>query len=440
MRQAQWRSAEELEASAAEALRRIVSHAATHVAHYRDLLNDAGVRPEEIRSVDDLARVPVTTKIALRQGFPDRVADLELARRRGQRERTSGSTGLPFEFYLDRGDAGLRRAAYLLFREWAEVPLAVPMLHLVGLREARPSGLQRIGRRLLLGERRLWLGGMTTTPAQLGEAVRHLGGGAYFLWTHPSYGVRLARRLAAEGTRLERYPSAVVTYAESLTPTDASVLTEAFRCRVVDHYSSSEVQYIAQTCPDEPSFLHVNSERVIVRVVDADGRAVAPGERGRVLVTDLMNRVMPFLNYDIGDQAVPGPPCPCGRGLPTLRTIKGRTAETIETPDGRTLAPSTLGSIVVDTAPALSHVWEYQAVQVRPDRAILRVVPTDGFAPAVAERLRLRLRQHLGPHMEVEVEVVDQIDREPSGKRLVIKRHVEGPPGRRPASGRDRPP
>jgi siroheme synthase (precorrin-2 oxidase/ferrochelatase) len=52
-------------------------------------------------------------------------------------------------------------------------------------------------------------------------------------------------------------------------------------------------------------------------------------------------------------------------------------------------------------------------------------VPTDGFAPAVAERLRLRLRQHLGPHMEVEVEVVDQIDREPSGKRLVIKRHVE---------------
>jgi phenylacetate-CoA ligase len=425
MRDAQWRPAAELDARAAVALRRIVGYAATHVVHYRDLLREVGLRPEDIRSVDDLAHVPVTTKATLRNGFPDHVTEPDLAERRGELGRTSGSTGLPFEFYLDRGDTGLRRAGYLLFREWAAIPLRMPMLRLVGLREPPLPGLQGIGRRLLLGERRLWLGAMTATPAQLGEAIRHLGGGEYFIWTHPSYGARLARRLVDEGTRLDRYPSAVVTFGETLSPIDASILAEVFRCRVVNHYSTSEIHGIAQTCPDEPTLLHVNSERVVVRVVRHDGRAAAPGERGKVLVTDLRNQVMPFLNYDVGDQAVVGPPCPCGRGFPTLRAIEGRSAESIETPDGRTLGPSTLGLLVVSTAPALSHVWEYQAVQTRPERVILRVVPCSGFSAAVAERLQARLHEHLGPLVHLTVEVVDAIEPEPSGKRLIIKRLAE---------------
>jgi phenylacetate-CoA ligase len=423
MRAAQWRSADELHAGAGAALRRMVRHAAAHVPHYRDLLREAGVRPEEIRGLEDLDRVPVTTKAALRQGFPGRVTVPSLARRRGQQESTSGSTGAPFEFYLDRGDAGLRRAAYLLFREWAGIPLRVPMLRLVGLRPLMLPGLQGLARRLLLGERQHWLGAMTATPATFGAAVRRLGAGEYFVWTHPAYAVRLARRLADEGARLERYPSVVVTFGETLTPIDASVITEAFRCRVVDHYSSSEIHCIAQTCPDEPTMFHVNSARVVAWVMREDGRAAAPGERGRLILTDLTNHVMPFLNYDIGDQAVAGPPCPCGRGFPTLGAIEGRSAEAIVTPDGRTLAPSTLALLVVNAA--LSHVWEYQAVQPRADEVILRVVPCGAFSPAVAERLRASLREHLGPLVHVTVEIVDETEPEPSGKRLTIKRLAE---------------
>jgi phenylacetate-CoA ligase len=429
MRATQWRPAAELQARAAAALRRIVGHAAAHVPHYRDLLRAAGVHPEDLRAVDDLAHVPVTTKAALRKGFPGRVTAPVLVRPRGQPARTSGSTGLPFEFYVDRGDAGLRRAAYLLFRDWAGVPLWTPMLRLGGLREPVLTGVLGVARRLLLGERRLSLSGITVTTAQFVEAIRRLGGGDYFVWTYPSYGVRIARRLADEGVRLARYPSVVVTYAETLTPADAATLAEAFGCRVVDHYSSWEVHDVAQTCPDEPTLFHVNSERVVVRVVHEDGRAAAPGERGRIIVTDLTNEVMPFVNYDTGDHAVAGPPCPCGRGLPTLRAIEGRSAETIATPDGRSLAPSTLGWIVASTPGALAHVWEYQAVQVARDQVVLRVVPGARFSGAVAERLRTGLSQHLGPLVRVTVEAAAEIEREPSGKRLVIKRRVDPPPG-----------
>lgn len=93
------------------------------------------------------------------------------------------------------------------------------------------------------------------------------------------------------------------------------------------------------------------------------------------------------------------------------------------TPDGRSLGPSTLALLVVNTA--LSHVSEYQADQPRGEQVILRVVPRGSFSAAVAERLRACLREHLGPLVDVVVEVVDAIEPEPSGKRLIIKRHAE---------------
>jgi phenylacetate-CoA ligase len=78
-----------------------------------------------------------------------------------------------------------------------------------------------------------------------------------------------------------------MTGAEALAPVQEATIRMAFGCRVVDHYSTREVPHMAQSCPDNPGMLHVNSERVALRVVDADNRDVRPGERGRVLVTAL---------------------------------------------------------------------------------------------------------------------------------------------------------
>ena len=93
----------------------------------------------------------------------------------------------------------------------------------------------------------------------------------------------------------------VISYAETLTPTNAASIRQAFRCEVVNYYSSWEVPQMAQTCPDNPELLHVNSERVLLRVVRPDGTTASPGESGRVVVTDLGNYVMPLINYFIGD-------------------------------------------------------------------------------------------------------------------------------------------
>jgi phenylacetate-CoA ligase len=253
--------------------------------------------------------------------------------------------------------------------------------------------------------------------ARLRELAR---GRPYFLYGPPSYLAHLATLLLEAGAPLARAPAVVIACGETLAAVDARVIERAFGCRVVNHYSTLEVLYLAQTCPDEPTLLHTNAERAIVRVVRPDGRAAAPGEPGRVVVTDLANFVMPLINYDLGDTAVAGLPCRCGRGLPTLARLEGRAAELIRTPH-RVVSAATLGYYLTDTCQATPHLREFQVVQESAETVVLRVVPTGQFGPGTAALLRERLVDLFGPGVAVRVDAVDRIPLEPSGKRLIIK-------------------
>jgi phenylacetate-CoA ligase len=227
-----------------------------------------------------------------------------------------------------------------------------------------------------------------------------------------------------EGKGLARYPDVFVSYAETLTVADRELLEIAFRCNVVNHYGSLEIPFIAQTCPDNPDLFHVNNQRAIVRVVGEDGKSAAPGELGRVVITDLFNYVMPFINYDIGDFAVTGKACSCGRGLPTLERIEGRVSEVIRKPGGGVVSPSTLESFLLDVCFAAPYVWEYQAIQDGPDSICLKLVPTSIYSEEFATKLKEDLAEFLGPGMNVSIETHDRIDLQSSGKRLIIKSEI----------------
>ena len=88
-------------------------------------------------------------------------------------------------------------------------------------------------------------------------------------------------------------------------------------------YTCQEAGYLALQCPDYPHF-HVQSENVLLEVVDDVGQPCGPGEVGRVLITSLNNFATPLIRYELGDYAEVGAPCPCGRGLPVLKRIMGR--------------------------------------------------------------------------------------------------------------------
>jgi phenylacetate-CoA ligase len=425
LRLIQWEPSRVLEERVLERLRSLLTHAADHVPFYRERFRHLGVSSPDIRSLADLARLPVTTKAELRKAFPNAVVADNVPSHRRRRMMTSGSTGLPLEFYWDGARADLLIGGYLFSLEWAglaiwdtRIAVTSPAYFYTNLMPT--TRLRRWLRRFLLGERSANLPANELTAARFRQLVATVRG-RYFLRGYPSSILSLAAQLQREPAALPRWPAAVITFAETLTPANAAVLREAFRAPVVNYYSSWEVPQIAQSCPDNRQLLHVLSDRVIVTVLRADGAPAHAGERGRVVVTDLDNYVMPFVNYALGDFAVLGPPCPCGRGLPTLLGVEGRDVEVIRTLDGREINAGVLGQYLTFVRGALPYVWEYQAVQEKPETVTLRLVPTPRFSSDIAASLRQALADFLGPGMNVIVEPVDEIAVEASGKRLIIK-------------------
>jgi phenylacetate-CoA ligase len=403
-----------------------------HVPYYRERFRAAGVRPEALRSFDDLARLPITRKADLRDrpAYHTTADNVPAARR--QATITSGSTGFPFTFFGDLASVDGVVAAYLLFLEWAgaalwqtrvdignsgdqPMPSAVPP----------PSRLAWWARRALLGERVMALSGVDLSPETFLACARAASPRGYFVRGYTAYLARLAWRMVEAEIRLPVPPRAVLSGGETLSPHDARTIGRAFGCSVVNQYAAWEVPHMAQTCPDNPALLHVNSERVVLRVVGDDGRAVPPGVCGRVIVTALENHVMPFINYEIGDAGVAGPPCACGRGFPTLLALEGRLGEAIRTPSGRLFSPVTLDRVFRCCSDV---VREYQAERTGDEVLTVRVVPTARFTPETATMVRSELAQQVGPGMAIRVAVVAEIPLEPSGKRFVIRPSVGTPP------------
>jgi len=423
----QWRTSDELETRNLSSLRALLEHAAHHVPYYRDLFSRARLDWRDIKSLADLARVPVSTKRELRAGFPTSTTadNIPVSRRRTM--MTSGSTGLPFEFHWDRQTSSLLGATSLFWLGWAGaaiwhtcVVIASPSYFYNHV--APRSRLRQLTARAVLGERSVSLSSDQATAARFRSLVaEEARRGPYFIRGYPSAVARLAEALSEEAVPLASHPKVVVAFGETLTLGNAEAIQRVFQCRVVNWYSSWEVPQIAHSCPDNAKVLHVNAERVVARVVRPDGLDAAPGEAGRVVVTDLANYVMPFINYSVGDQAVAGTPCPCGRGLPTLGHVEGRDSEVIRTRQGREVNSVVLGQFLTFVVGMIPYVWEYQAVQTAPDAVTLRIAPTSRFTAQFASTLQVDLENFLGPGVAVTVEVVDSIPLEPSGKRLIIK-------------------
>jgi phenylacetate-CoA ligase len=430
LRELQWRPAAELEARALEKLRAIVSHAHAHVPYYRDLLRHAAVDPGELRSIADLSRIPINRKTDLRPDPTGRVLADNLPARRRAAGSTAGSTGMPFRFFTDRATAEVWLGSYMLFREWANAPFGGTMLWIPGPAHASAAAkslawIRAVATSLAVGERTIRLSDFEPDLTELvGRIRRSVGEGGYAIWGFPSYIARIAKELLESGAALPTPPRVVFTYAETLSLLNRRAIEEAFRCRTANHYSAWEVLHMAQTCPDHPDLLHVNSERAIVRVVREDGSGAAVGEVGRVVVTDLANYVMPFINYEIGDWAMAGGSCPCGRGFPTLVSLEGRLGEVLRTPTGRTVLPIALCRFLNIRARAHPYIWEYQAVQTVPERVQFRVVPTARLTSDRVDWLRAELEGFLGPGVSVSVEPVERIPVEASGKRLLVRSDV----------------
>jgi phenylacetate-CoA ligase len=185
-----------------------------------------------------------------------------------------------------------------------------------------------------------------------------------------------------------------------------------FNTKIDDLYSSAEMGYMAMQCP-ESRLYHVMAENIILEVLDENGQDCAPGQIGRVAVTDLTNFAMPLIRYSLGDYAEVGEACPCGRGLPTIRRFLGRERNLAVHPNGARHWPA-IGLIKFHE---VADIRQFQFIQHDLETIELRLVSMRPLTPADEEKIRLMVQENLGYAYKVTFTYFDEmIPRSPGGK------------------------
>ena len=208
----------------------------------------------------------------------------------------------------------------------------------------------------------------------------------------------------------------VVTGGEVLFDEQREILERAFRCPVYNRYGSREFANVAHECP-EHSGLHVFDDLYYVEVLDDSGRAVEPGVVGQLVVTDLFNRVMPFIRYRTGDLVSwKEGKCECGRSYRMFSRVEGRSFDVIVTPSGKKVG----GYFWTWLSRAVDGIGAFQVVQKEVDGVVLRIVPGQGWNEEGRKDVIDQIRKVCGDGFEVRIEEVTEIPLTPSGKRRFI--------------------
>jgi phenylacetate-CoA ligase len=231
--------------------------------------------------------------------------------------------------------------------------------------------------------------------------------GAHYLHSFPAVVGSLAREVIEQGAgRLKL--EGILTFGEAVTAGLRERCRSAFDCEIFDTYSAGECGYLAIQCPLDLHY-HLASEAALVEVVGEHGAPCSPGEVGRVLATPLFNYAMPLIRYVVGDLAVPGQPCRCGRILPVLERIAGRERHAFRLP-GR-------GRVVPDFQ-FLNQlaVRQWQVAQIAPLAIEVRIVPERPERIWDEAALTARIRDTLHSDVSVTYTRLPAIPRPASGK------------------------
>ncbi len=397
----------------------VLAHAGSTVPFYKDRLGSCGWSPGTNMTADGWRCVPILTRSEAQEaGDALRTTALPADHGKSWALKTSGSTGRPLEtvstdiaqFFWRvltlRDHLWHRRDFALKHAVIREFPGGRPPVAAEGQPDSWGLGVFRTGPTVTLHIDR-------TITEQAEWLTRHRPS---YLLTYPSNLLALARHFADRG---ETIPGLVEvrTFGEVVDDALRPACREAWGVPLVDMYSSQEAGYIALQCPDNEHY-HVQSENLVVEVLNDDGERCSPGEWGRVVVTTLHNFATPLLRYEVGDFAEVGGPCSCGRGLPVITRVLGRQRNVFTRPDGERIWPSlgdatTFRQAVGDDFPS---VRQFQVIQRTLDSVELKVAMERRMRADEEQRLHAHLQKSLGASFALTVTYVDEIPRSAGGK------------------------
>jgi phenylacetate-CoA ligase len=417
LKESEWWSQEQICDFQDRKLQQIVHHAYESVPYYRQVFDGLGLHPQDIRSQQDLSKLPILTKDDVQRNYEELISR-RFKRRDLHINLTSGTTGKPLAIYLTHEALQFQWAVWwrhrarfgLKFGDWflmfgARLP--------VSIKQTKPPYW-----RYDYALNRVYLSTYHLTPSTIPEVVKWLNQQHFDFFTgYPSAMYALASFMQDNGLRLLNRPKYVVTGAETLIPAFEHTIRDVFGAPVTEQYGNAEACGNFAKC--EYGRFHLDAEFCIVELLPIP-ELDRPDMR-RLIFTGLANPAMPLIRYDIGDYGrLAKGPCPCGRETLTLESIDGRIEDFVRTPDGRMAIGM---NQVFEWA---SGVREAQIVQNQLDKIEVRVVPGPGYSEQDKKILESELQKRLGHDMQIEFRIVDSIPRAANGKFRAVLSNIEG--------------
>jgi len=418
LEESQWWARDRLDAHRLARLRALLAEAGRNVPYYRRVFAESAFDPLQVRDLADLARVPYLTKALIRanvDALKSQVAgDL-------RRYNTGGSTGEPLVFFMGRDRISHDVAAKWRATRWWGVDIGDREIVVWGspIELSAQDRLRQVRDRLL---RSRLLPAFEMSPGNLDGFVAEIRRmRPRMVFGYPSALVHIADHAQRRNQRLDDLGIQVAfVTSERLYDHQRERIAAAFGCRVANGYGGRDAGFIAHECPE--GGMHISAEDIVVEVVGTNGDVQPAGRSGEIVVTHLATRDFPFIRYRTGDVGIlDDRPCPCGRGLPMLREIQGRSTDFVVAEDGTVMHGLALIYILRD----LPEIAAFKIIQETRRSVRVQVVCAAPLAGATEALIRTGFAARLGKGVNVAIDRVEAILPERSGKfRYVVSQVV----------------
>lgn len=416
LERSQWLASEKIEQAQIARLRRFLETAGAHVPYWRDLFRRCDFDPAAVRSIADLRALPLLDKAIIRANGEELKSE-----RAGKlvRYNTGGSSGEPLVFYMGMERISHDVAAKWRATRWWGVDIGDPEVVLWGspIELGKQDRIKEIRDRLF---RSHLLPAFQMSELKMDiylEGIRRvrpkmLFGYASALALLAGHAESRERDMTDLGIRV------AFTTGETLLPDQRAVIERVFAAPVANGYGSRDAGFIAHQCP--AGSLHLSAEHIVAELVDEAGGPAERGDTGEIVVTHLATRDFPFIRYRTGDMAVMGKePCPCGRGLPVLREVSGRSTDFVRTRSGNTMHALALIYEVRDKP----GVRAFKFIQHEDLSLELLLAAGPELSGAIESEIRSGVLKRMGEGASITIRRVDTIPPEKSGKyRYVVSK------------------
>lgn len=392
-------------------LRRLIEFAYENTDYYRQVFDDRGLKPKDIRRIGDLSLLPSVDKETMRNNI-HAFTPRNMANSRRLFMSTSGSTGEPFSFFISKdltrpkerafyedayGRAGYKRGDRQAVLRGFVVP---------GYEKGRYWYFDPVENRLILSTYHL---SPATIPRYI-EQIRRFR--PKFIAAYPSAISMLASFMSEADEPHFKSVKAILLGSEVLHPHQRDLLEHVFQCRVFNCYGHAERAVLATPC-EKSDLYHVEPEYGILELLRQDDVPTTVGEIGEITATSLDNYATVFIRYRTGDRSAwTNKTCGCGRSYPLLETIEGRAQSVLVSSDGRHISSAALNF----HNEVYANIYRLQFYQDTPGEVILRIQAKPGYSSEHELALRRQLMGKLGQGFQLSIVPVTNIHLESSGK------------------------